>query len=263
MVVHSVLKSLLLPPGILILMLVVAFILARGVLARLLIFGAAAMLTLVSLPVVATLLMVPLEPYPALDKDSIPQDAQAILVLGAGRFTDAPEYGGDTVDSLSLQRARYAAYLHRLTGLPIYIAGGSPPHEQPPLGVLMAQTLESELGVPVAGMETQSLTSWENAANAKPMLERDGIRHVLLVTSAWHLPRAIEAFERAGVRVTPAPTGFNHRPGWEEDMRYTDWLPSARAFLTSYYALHEHLGRVWYQVRYWTEGAPRVAAASG
>jgi uncharacterized SAM-binding protein YcdF (DUF218 family) len=112
-------------------------------------------------------------------------------------------------------------------------------------------------------METQSLTSWENAANAKPMLERDGIRHVLLVTSAWHLPRAIEDFERAGVRVTPAPTGFNHRPGWEKDMRYTDWLPSARAFLTSYYALHEHLGRVWYQVRYWTEGAPRVAAASG
>lgn len=260
MVTHTVLKSLLLPPGILILMLAAAFLLARGVLARLLIFSAAAMLALMSLPAIATLLMAPLEPYPALDKDSVPKEAQAILVMGAGRFTDAPEYGGDTVDHFSLQRIRYAAYLHRLTGLPIYIAAGSPEYEQPPLGVLMAHTLESELGVPVAGMETQSLTSWENAAYARPMLERDGIRHVLLVTSAWHMPRALEVFERAGIEVTPAPTGFNHNPGWESDMTYTDWLPNARAFLISYYAIHEHLGRVWYQVRYWVEGTPSVPA---
>lgn len=259
MIAYTLLKSLLLPPGLLILILIAAFLLARGVMARLLIFSATAILTLMSLAPVAYLLMAPLEPYSALQEGSIPPQAQAILVLGAGRFTRQPEYGGDTVDDLSLQRIRYAAYLHRLTGLPIYIAGGSRPEEQPPLGVLMAQVLESEFRVPVAGMEVRSLTSWENAAFSKPMLERDGIQHLLLVTSAWHMPRAMEAFERSGLGVTAAPTGFNHReraPGDSERSSHADWLPSARAFLVSYCAIHEHLGRVWYQIRYWADGSP-------
>lgn len=257
MTVYTLIKSLLTPPGILILMLIGAFLLARGVLARLLIFISAAILTLMTLPAVAMLLMTPLEPFPALSEDSIPGDAQGILVLGAGS-DPAPEYGGDTVDQHSLQRIRYAAHLHRMTGLPIYVAGGSPPEEQPAVGILMAQTLESELGVAVAGVEAESRTTWENAAFAKPMLERDGVGHVLLVTSAWHLPRAQEAVERAGIRGTPAPTGFVHYPGWEEDLKLGDWLPSARAFLDSSYAVREHLGRAWYQIRSWSRGAPRA-----
>ena len=208
-----------------------------------------------SFVLVAMMLMAPLEPFPALTQASIPGDAQGILVLGSG--TDpAPEYGGDTVDDHGLQRTRYAAYLHRLTGLPIYVAGGGPPEEQPPVGALMAQILRSELGVQVAGVEGKSRTSWENAAFAKPMLERDGVRHVLLVSSAWHLPRAVEVVERVGIRVTPAPTGFVHDPDWETDLELSDFLPSARAFLDSSYAIREHLGQVWYQVRYWIQGTP-------
>jgi uncharacterized SAM-binding protein YcdF (DUF218 family) len=256
MTAYTLIKSLLTPPGILILMLIGAFLLARGVLARLLIFLSASILTLMTLPAVAMLLMAPLEPFAALSEGSIPGDVQGILVLGAGS-DPAPEYGGETVDEHSLRRIRYAAHLHRVTGLPIYVAGGSPPEEEPAVGILMARTLESELGVPVAGVEAESRTTWENAAYAKPMLERDGVAQVLLVTSAWHLPRALEAVERAGIRATPAPTGFVHYPGWEEDLRPGDWLPSARAFLDSSYAVREHLGRVWYQIRSWRQGAPR------
>jgi uncharacterized SAM-binding protein YcdF (DUF218 family) len=257
MTVYSIVKSLLTPPGIFSLMLLAAFLLAHGVLARILIFVTGTTFTLMALPVVAMLLMTPLEPFPPLDTDAIPADAQGILVLGAGSVR-APEYGGDSVDAHSLQRIRYAAYLHRLTGLPVYVAGGSPPEDQPPVGALMARTLEDELGVVVAGVEAESRTSWENAAFAKPMLDRDGIGHVLLVSSAWHLPRVIEAVERAGIRATPAPTGFVHYPGWEEDLEPSDWLPSARAFLDSSYAIREHLGRAWYQIRYWLQGAPRA-----
>lgn len=255
MALYTVIKSLLTPPGILILLLLGAFLLARGVLARLLIFTAGTVLTLMTLPVVAILLMTPLEPFPALTSESIPGDAQGILVLGAGS-DPAPEYGGDTVDEHSLKRVRYGAYLHRLSGLPVYVTGGGQPDGRPPVASLMARTLRDELGVPVAGVESESRTTWENAAFARPMLERDGVAHVLLVTSAWHLPRAVEAAEQAGIRATPAPTGFVHYPGWESDLELRDWLPSARAFLDSSYAVREHLGRVWYQVRYWLEGAP-------
>jgi uncharacterized SAM-binding protein YcdF (DUF218 family) len=257
MTFYSLIKSLLTPPGVFSLLLLGAFLLAHGVLARILIFVTVTTFTLMTLPPVAMLLMTPLEPFPALDTDAIPADAQGILVLGAGSVR-APEYGEDTVDGYSLQRIRYAAYLHRLTGLPVYVAGGGPPEDQPPVGVLMARTLEDELGVPVAGLESQSRTSWENAALAKPMLDRDGVGRVLLVSSAWHLPRAVEAVERVGIQATPAPTGFVHYPGWEAELAFGDWLPSSRAFLDSSYAIREHLGRVWYQIRYWLQGAPRT-----
>jgi uncharacterized SAM-binding protein YcdF (DUF218 family) len=255
MAMYTVIKSLLTPPGILVLVLLAAFLLARGVLARLLIFLTGSIYLLMTLPVVAILLTVPLEPDPPLTEGSIPAEAQAILVLGSGSVV-APELGGRTVDGHSLARIRYAAHLHRLTGLPIYVTGGRLSESEPPVGPLMAETLQSELGVPVAGVELESRTSWENAALAKPMLERDRITQVLLVSDALHLPRALEAVERAGLRATPAPTGFLHYPGWENDLSLTDWLPSARAFMDSSYAIREHLGRVWYQIRYWAQGEP-------
>lgn len=257
---YVVLKSLLTPPGILILMLIVGFLLVRGVLGRLFLFTATALLLLMSLPGVATRLIEPLEPYPALGTAMapIPSEAQAIVVLGAGRSNGALEYGGDTVDDASLRRVRYGAILYRRTGLPVYVTGGSPPPEAPPVGALMADVLRDDYSVPVTAVESASQTTWENAAYLAPMLARQPISHILLVSDAWHLPRAVEVFEATGLIVTPAPTGFVHASGWMPNPTYRDWLPSARAFYLSYLAIHEHLGRVWYQIRAWFEGPPTV-----
>ena len=68
------------------------------------------------------------------------------------------------------------------------------------------------------------------------------------MSHAWHLPRALAAFERAGVAATPAPTCFVHREG-EREPNYRDWLPSIRAFSTSYYVLHEYLRQAWYSTQ--------------
>ncbi|AFL73947.1 YdcF family protein [Thiocystis violascens] len=262
--VYSVLKSLLLPPGILIVMLIAAFFLVRGVLGRLLLFTAVTVLTLMSLSPVGTRLMEPLERYSALGTPAtpFPSTAQAIVILSAGRVTGAPEYGGDTLDDASLRRVRYGAKVARTTGLPLYVTGGAQPGEYPPMGVLMANLLREDYGAVVAGVESESRTSWENAAYTAPLLSRDGIAHILLVSDAWHLPRAVEAFESAGLTVTPAPTAFAHHPGWETELTLRDWLPSASAFKLSYLAIHEHLGRVWYQIRTWKQGPPQVTQAA-
>ncbi|RMG33348.1 MAG: hypothetical protein D6720_11630 [Gammaproteobacteria bacterium] len=83
---------------------------------------ASLVLPVLSLPIVSPMLAMPLEPYPALAPDRLKNiEAQAFVVLAAGRHTGAPEYGGDTVGAISLQRARYAAFLQRHTGLPLIV----------------------------------------------------------------------------------------------------------------------------------------------
>jgi uncharacterized SAM-binding protein YcdF (DUF218 family) len=71
------------------------------------------------------------------------------------------------------------------------------------------------------------------------------------------MPRAVDALERFGVEVTPAPTYFVHKEGGEEqEPDYRNWLPSAGAFSVSYFALHEWIGRAWYQLKAGGDHAP-------
>ena len=71
---------------------------------------------------------------------------------------------------------------------------------------LMKAALESEFGVPVAWLEDQSLTTWENAVFSAAMLHKAGIDKIVVVTHRWHLPRALRSFERAGMPALPWPS---------------------------------------------------------
>ena len=244
---YSLAKSLLLPPVGLLLLILIALLWWRSSWAGWLILLSTLLLLILSLPFVSYRLMAPLEPYPALDPDQLrTADAQAIVLLSAGRYSNAAEFGGDSIGPISLQRARYAAWLQRHTGLPLIVTGGSSPQEQPPLGRLIAQVLEQEFQVPVAAVEEHSRTTWENASYTAPMLRKMGIRRVFLVSSAWHLPRAVRAFERQGLQVIPAPTAFENRTG---ELQAEDFFPGVHSLQRSYYAIHEYLGRLWYWIR--------------
>jgi uncharacterized SAM-binding protein YcdF (DUF218 family) len=62
------------------------------------------------------------------------------------------------------------------------------------------------------------------------------------------MPRAIESFRRVGLDPVAAPTRFITRP------RGRPWLleafPNYNALAVSAQALHEHLGMIWYALRY-------------
>lgn len=251
---YSLIKSLILPPvGLILLILLGVLWWRRPLLGRGLVLLGASALLLLSLPMVSHRLMQPLEPYPALtEQDLMHPAAQAIVLLGAERYTDATEYGGDSIGPISLQRARYAAWLQRRSGLPLFVTGGSPPHEDPPIGLLMSRVLEQEFQVPVTQVERHSLNTQENAAFTAPILRRERISRIYLVTSAWHLPRAVRAFEQEGIQVTPAPTAFEQRNPSEGPMPQ-DFFPGPRSLYRSYYAIHEYLGRIWYAVREQTD----------
>ncbi len=243
------LDALILPPGGPILVILAGLLLWRWRRWSLLFLASGlAALYLLSTPFVAALLMAPIEPYAALtDAELETTSAEAILVLGGGRYEDAPEFGGDTVNPLLLARLRYAAWLQRRTGLPIIVSSGTDGKNTLPEAHLARRVLEDELGARVSMVEDQSRTTWENARRSQPLLASHGIDQVLLVTHAWHLPRAVYAFQKAGVRVIPAPTHFVHSSNGSKGAGY--WLPSALALQNSYFALHEHLGLLWYKLR--------------
>ena len=64
------------------------------------------------------------------------------------------------------------------------------------------------------------------------------MQRIALVTDAWHMARSVQAFERAGLTVTPAPTGFV----LPVESGFLQWLPSPRGLLASQQILRECLG---------------------
>lgn len=167
------------------------------------------------------------------------RDAQAIVVLAGGTIADAPEYGGDTVTVLSLERARYGAKLARERGLPVAVSGGSVFGGRPEAEVI-GDLLEREMGTPVKWREPRSRNTHENAIESARLLLPAGVRKVLLVTHAVHMRRARRELESAGFEVTPAPTVIPD-PGVDT---VWDLIPTASAYRGTTLALHEMLGNL-------------------
>ncbi len=243
------LKTLLLPPAVNLLGLLLAFWLWRrhSRLAMLLAVGSFGSLLALSMPGVA----LQLQQLQVVHEAIRPAEARAfgagaIVVLGGGRNLAAAEYGGrDQPGSLSLQRLRYAAYLHGKTGLPLLVTGGRVAGEQQSEAELMRDTLQTSLGTPVRWLEPHSRTTFENAAFSAQILADAGIRRVILVTSATHMQRSVGLFEQRGLQVLPAPTGLWSPPRVDP---VAMWLPHAEALLVSSMILHEQLGLLWYRL---------------
>jgi uncharacterized SAM-binding protein YcdF (DUF218 family) len=243
----SPLSELLLPPLNVLLLALCALALwrRRRALARGLAIAALALLWLSSTPAVGALLLRALQTSPALPAAGPWPTAQAIVVLSAEMERSAPEYAGaQRPGPLTMDRLRYAAFLHRQTGLPLLVSGGQLESYADPHAATMRAHLEHDLGIPVRWSEERSRDTFENAQFSAATLLRDGVRRVLLVTHAWHMPRARAAFERFGLEVVPAPTGF--RGAALAGIR--DLVPRWTALRDCALALHELIGIAWYAI---------------
>jgi uncharacterized SAM-binding protein YcdF (DUF218 family) len=171
--------------------------------------------------------------------------AQAIVVLGGGRRRDAPEYNGQDVPRASvLARLRYAVRLHRQTGLPMLVTGGSPEVNADSEAVLMARVLREDFNAPPRWVEGESDNTAQNAQYSAAMLRQAGVSGIFLVTDALHMPRSARAFAQAGLTVTAAPTSYFGRGA----LIAADFIPSGGGLRDSHYAMHEWIGLLWYQI---------------
>jgi uncharacterized SAM-binding protein YcdF (DUF218 family) len=252
---QMVLKTIILPPTCFFVLFVVGWILTkwRPAFGRFYLWVLLAVVYLATTPFVAGELMAPLQRYQAVNLERPDPDVSAIVVLGAGVYFSAPEYwdheaptfGVDVADPLSLQRVAYAAYLAKATGLPILLSGGaSGSRNNRTVAEAMRVTLARNFGLAARWMEEQSTSTMENAEYSAQLLRRQGIHKVYLVTHAWHMRRAKIAFENVGIEAVPAPTSFVSRSG----RLWRDFLPSSQALHLTYFGVYEWLGISWYSL---------------
>jgi uncharacterized SAM-binding protein YcdF (DUF218 family) len=238
--VKAVLKALILPPtGSLLLAL--AGLAVRRRLPRIgagLAWTGVLSLLALSIPAISVLLLKPLDLPGPFDRAQA-ADAQAIVILGGGTRRDAPDYGGDTLATLTLERVRYGARVARETGLPVLVTGGST-YGGKPEADLMREALQREFGIAVRWAENRSRTTHENAQYSAVLLRAAGIGRVVLVAHAFDMRRAAAEFAAAGIATVPAATGIPSRG----PARAFDFMPGIGALQGSYYALYEILANL-------------------
>ncbi|MCM2131160.1 YdcF family protein [Larsenimonas rhizosphaerae] len=239
----NLLKTFALPPGIFLVILLIILVLMPKWprLMRWLGIATVALFWGLSMPPVASLLLKPIE---HIGPSSVAQwkSAEAIVVLGGGRDYGAPELGWkDRTNPSSLQRLDEGARIARRTGLPILLSGGGKQGWTiKSEAQLMERSLEQEFGMSARWLENNSSNTEQNAQYSARILKKADIKRIVLVTTAYHMPRAMHNFEKEGLDVVPAPVGFSSDISGGEMW----WAPQLDSLARSQLALHEYMGRL-------------------
>ncbi|MDX2316579.1 MAG: YdcF family protein [Gammaproteobacteria bacterium] len=189
-----------------------------------------------------------------LSAESLPR-ADAIVVLG-GTLSPPEPAATDANLSAAADRLVYATRLYKLGKAPIVlIAGGNADGT----GAANAESVHAaqllgEWGIPASAIltETESTNTYENAVYSKLMLDQHGLKTVLLVTSAMHMPRALATFRSAGIEATPAPTDFEASGSGPPGL--ADWAADPAALAVTTRTLREYVGWLVYRSRGWIAG---------
>ena len=210
---------------------------ARPRTARALIAGGAVLMLLLSIPVVGSLLVATLEaPF----TDPLQQPADAIVVLGGGIAAAHPPELPEPDLNEGADRMWQAARLWKRGAAPrIIVTGGSFLAKQGGTPLTEADAMRVfliDLGVPADAItdEGKALNTIENIRNVRAII---GQGRVALVTSAYHMPRALQLAARAGLNVGAFPTDFQVVPATR--LPWDNWLPSVDGLQLSNMALRE------------------------
>ncbi|MDQ6965544.1 MAG: YdcF family protein [Mariprofundaceae bacterium] len=256
LLIGKLVAQLLLPPGSIIVLAVAGLLARRKWWGKCLLVLSVSLLYLLSIAPVRDALIRPLEfAAPALDAaESLSQNndpaTTAIVLLGGGTREDAPEYAGaDDIPRFAMMRAIYAAELAKKSGLDVYATGGRPLSlaEESEGAIMRRRLLGFGVSAAQVFVEEASENTWQNAVYMQRMLQDKGITRVLLVTSAWHMPRSVWCFEQQGLAVIPAPMDYLSS---QRELDARDFFPDAGVLADSSLALHEYIGLGWYRLRY-------------
>ncbi|MCJ2096813.1 YdcF family protein [Methylobacterium sp. J-072] len=231
-------------------------------------FGAFGLLGLLlgGLTPLSALILLPLEQrfaaYSAADRTP----PTGIIVLGGAIMTGVSEARGQIVVNDAAERQIYFADLaRRFPDARLVFTGGS--------GVVGGGTPEADIvsreadamGLPRSRLilENRSRNTYENATFSAALVQPKPGEHWLLVTSAWHMPRAIGCFRQAGFTVDAFPVDYRTR-GWIDTTRFKGF--ASDGLLQLDLAVKEWIGLAVYRLAGYTSDwlpGPEPEAAPG
>jgi uncharacterized SAM-binding protein YcdF (DUF218 family) len=201
--------------------------------------AAASLVYLSAIAPVANALLVPLEGRyrPLGDMRSLPPVGY-IVVLGSGY---APRDGIPITAALEgdgLTRiAEGVRLMHLIGGARLVVSGGATDPQ-------MASAIGYAKFAVDFGVDEGSIVKLDQpldtAEEARSVAALVGKSQFILVTSAYHMPRAVRLMELAGARPIPAPTG--QLTPLRPDFGIRAWIPGVGSLLKTTRAIHEYLG---------------------
>jgi uncharacterized SAM-binding protein YcdF (DUF218 family) len=219
-------------------------------------FGRALALTAILILVAAAtlpvgvLLIAPLEDrFPVPPSDLPPPEG--IIVLGGAIDDVTSTAHGQTVFNEGGERVTEAVILAKRypQARVVYTSGSNSVIGGSSTEALQARKLMSQMGIAPEriAIEDKSRNTDENAGFTAAILHPIPSQHWLIVTSAFHMPRAMGVFEQAGFHPIAYPVAFRTRGHWPDHLRLTfEPVRNLRVEL----ALHEWIGLVGY----WASG---------
>ena len=235
--------SWILPPGIFILLLlalcVKLFRISRKLSAAVLVFTLIFYLLCTSL--VAERLMGWLEEMHMPPAQVETSGADVIVLLGGGAISQVPDVDGvGALCSAPANRLLAAVRLQKMLNVPILVSGGQVYSDSGAEAEISARVLKS-LGVPEDKIltETKSTNTTQNARYSAKILRDNNFTKPLLVTSAFHMNRAMLVFNLNRFKPIAYPTDFTvaHNPTFH----YTKLRPQAEALLLNVTVMQELL----------------------
>lgn len=163
-----------------------------------------------------------------------------IVMLGGGSTGGTLDVDGrGELSGFGANRLLTAARLYKKTHLPIIVSGGMVYKDSGNEADIAKRQLIS-LGIPGSSIiaENKSLNTEQNAQFTKRILKTKGFKKPILVTSAFHMERAVLDFSKAGVHVVPYPTDYQTN----QQLSYypSEFIPSDS--MNTRLALKEYLG---------------------
>lgn len=174
-----------------------------------------------------------------------PEGDVIVLLCGGFRGGGKSFSASERLAPGTLERVVVAFKLQKDTGLPLLISGGAPFSEAPEAEA--AAAFLKELGVPENKLitEEKSRDTKENARFSLKICDEKGYKKIILLTSAYHLPRSVLLFSKAGTaEIVPFPVA--RRSGGPRF--FNDYLPGSGP--DSRLALNEYLGLLYYRLYY-------------
>jgi uncharacterized SAM-binding protein YcdF (DUF218 family) len=166
-----------------------------------------------------------------------------VLVLGGGNVPDPALTAIDQLSSFSLGRLTEGIRIHRLLPGSRLITSGFSRNGQKTQAAITADAAIS-LGVDTSAitMIEEPTNTWEEAVAYKKKFGTTG--KLILVTSAFHMPRAMQLFKAQGLNPVPAPAGHIYKtaPDGENPI---EWFSVEENISKIEIALHEYIGMVW------------------